>query len=330
MLRMIVLSLLLVLVQSSNTPGSEHLRPEETCIWSPFSKSLKVYHFQTVGDDGSNIALRLNRDPERPTLDIGIGASWTAWLPAPWYVNDESELEIQFATVPDDGIDSWTDDSGRRVPPGMQDADGFLHVDILTAYRYVRRVRLGVGQDGVLRPNGIEIGLEEGRGKLSFAGGAYYPDDTSKRSLWDVMRKLLTEEHGPNETLPDLLHGRGRPRDDGPVPPGRDSMFGLRAEDLPQIATSLQSAASPLFSSIASGASVNIFDLTSSYSAFGVAISSVTSLTNLNQRWDDLWQMELVASEKFFDKLWCSGIFTVCPGLDDVIVPPGKECPVFE
>lgn len=346
-----VFSLLVMLALSSHVPGSASSRPEETCVWSPFAKSRKVYHLQLVGDDGQNIALRLIRDPERPILDIRMGASWSAWLPAPWFADDVSELEVEFAPLEDNGTEA-SDRAGtaeqtrsrRRAEDGNVRADsseiahlrnlthdGFLGVDILTHYRYIRRVRLGVGPDGVQRPNGIEIGLEDGRGTIAFAGGAYYPEDVSKRSLWNVMTTSLLPDYPDSyERLPALLHGRGIPRDAGPVPPGRDSMFGLRASDLPQVATSLESAASPLFSSISSGISVNVFDVTSSFSVFGVVTSSYTSLTNLDQRWDDLWQMELVASEKFFDKLWCSGIFTVCPGPEDVIVPPGKECPVLE
>lgn len=316
-----VLALLVRLGQSTRVPGSATSRPEETCVWSPFGKSRKVYHFQLVNGDGQNIALRFIRDPERPSFDIRMGASWAAWMQAPWFNDDESSVEVQFAPF---------DDTGRNSTPpsGILTDDGFESVDILSQWRYVRRLRLGAGPDGVLRPNGIEIGLINHTGiSYSWAGGAYYPDDLSARSLWGVVKSHLAEEPAPNPTMPAVMHGRGRPRDDGPAPPGRGSMFGVRAADLPQIATSLQSAADPLFDSITSGVSINVFDITSSFSPFGVVISSVTSLTSLNRRWDDLWQMDLVASEKLFDKLWCSGIFTRCPGPDDVIVPPGFECP---
>lgn len=280
-------------------------RPEERCNdWS--GTPVKNYHFQLLLHNRS-IALHLCRDPEKPTWTITFNAIWSAWLPAPWFTSD-NDADLVWQEIPYGG------------PSAMESHEH----DINEVISYFRRVRFPRGDDGIQPPNAIEIHWERGW-NASFSGGAYFPIDVTRDSLNGHLREELSGEDF-NETSV-LLHGVRGSLPNDTAAPGRDSMFGVRAQDLEQSLTSLTALGSPLFSA-AMGA-VSIAGGTLSMSTVSTINSGIESVRMLGRFFDDRRQARYAASEKFFDKMWCHPLFTQCRASngDDVAVPPGKTCP---
>jgi len=200
---------------------------------------------------------------------------------------------------------------------------------VLEHATYLRRVRYPRAPDGSQSPNGVELQFENGQ-NASITGGAYFPRDITKVSLNAVLQRELADELDPadNETTTNLLHGVRGSLPDETAPPSRDSMIGLRTQEMEQNPLSLRAAASPFFSFAIGSASLAVFGSVST-STLSTITSGYQGLLSVERYFNDRREMQYVASEKLFDKLWCHPLFTQCQAAngDDIAVPPGRECP---
>lgn len=308
-------------------------RPEEVCNWFS-SKPLKHYHFEFSAPGGHSIAMHLARDPERPSLDIHVHRRWSVWLPAPWYAVDEDadlawepnrdseDLNAQFAYV-----ESRV--AGVRGAADLSELhDLSWHVDLLEHLAYVRRVRLGPDASGSERPNGIELGYLNGlNGTL--VGGAVLPPVLSKSALLTFLRAEV-HEAGRGQGARLLQGTVGSLTDADDADPSSDTMLGAFVGDLPQMPTRVAAATPLLLGGLQSGMAAAGFPhevLSGSEATVGGSVVEGLERLAPGGRRDP--RDSEAASEKFFDKLWCHPAFSRCSGNEDVVVPPGRPCPVF-
>lgn len=306
-------------------------RPEETCNWFS-SKPLKHYHFEFSAPGGHSIAMHLARDPEKPSLDIHVHRRWSVWLPAPWYAIDEDADLVWEPNRDGEDLNAQLAYVESRVA-GMRGADDLnklpdlsWHVDLLEHLAYVRRVRLGPDASGAERPNGIELGYLNGlNGTL--VGGAVLQPVLSKSALLTFLRAEINEasrEKGRGR----MLQGAVGNLTDAGLDLSSDTMLGAFVVDLPQMPTRVTAAATPLFlGGLEAGMAAAGFEnevLSDGATVGGSIVEGLERFDGGSRR-----ELDFFASEKLFDKLWCHPAFSRCSGDQDVVVPPGRPCPVF-